>query len=66
MTPDCPACNHDNLSEDCGIKLSSASDQPILRIQACVSLNINKSLAPSTEWTLKEKMKQTLLRLGAT
>jgi hypothetical protein len=66
MTPNCPTCNHDNLSEDCGIELSPTSDEHVLGDQIGVPLNINKSPAPSTERTLKEKVRQTFLRLGVT
>jgi hypothetical protein len=66
MTPNCPACNHDNLSEYCGIELPSASDQHVLGGQICVPLNINKSPAPTTERTLNDKMKQTFLKLCVT
>jgi hypothetical protein len=66
MTPNYPYCNYDNLSEDCGIELPYASNQHVLRIQLGVPLNIDESLAPFTEGTLKEEMEQTFLRLCIT
>jgi hypothetical protein len=63
MIPNRPLCNHDDLSKDFGVELSSAADNHILRCEIGIPMHVHKSPTPFTERTFKEEMLEHLFNI---